>query len=259
MRLLLTNCNTTATMTDVMLEQARAAAAPGTIVTGLTPAWGPASCEGWMDSFISATAVLDAVLAYQGDGNTFDALIMAGFGEHGRQAAREVLEVPVVDITEAAAQLALLIGEKYAIVTSLTRTIPLIEDSLRSSGIFERCSTVEAVDLPVLDLERDEDATVAAFMTPARRALDGGADVLILGCAGMSYLQTRLSAELGVPVVDGVAAAVVLAEGLARLGLATSSRNSYAAPLPKARPGWPVGSALGRRPIVHTPTSPHHG
>ena len=67
-----------------------------------------------------------------------------------------------------------------------------------------------------------------------------GAEVLTLGCAGMSGLQIRMAKELGVPVVDGVGAAVKLVEGLVDLGLKTSKIRTYAYPLDKARPGWPV-------------------
>lgn len=149
-----------------------------------------------------------------------------------------------------AVHLAHLVGDKYAIVTSMSRTIPLIEDSLRSSGLLSRCAGIDAVGLPVLDLESDAEATVEAFTAPARRAIDAGADVIVLGCAGLSYLQQRLSEDLHVPVIDGVAAAVTLAEGLVHLGLKTSQAHGYAPPLPKHRPGWPVSRALGYRALA---------
>lgn len=251
MQLLLTNCNTTTGMTELMVTEARQAAAPDTLVTGLTPAWGPDSCEGWLDSFVSAAAVLDAVLTHLAEGASYQGLVMAGFGEHGRQAAREALDFPVVDITEAAAHLAMLLGDRYAVVTSLDRTIPLIEDSLRSAGLLDRCQGMSAVELPVLTLETDPEATTDAFVRSAAEHLAGGADVLVLGCAGMSHLRARLSDRLGVPVVDGIAAAVTLAESLARLQLSTSRSRGYAPPRAKSRPGWPVSRELGRTPTVH--------
>jgi allantoin racemase len=251
--LLLTNCNTTEAMTEDMAAAARTAATPGTEITALTPAWGPESCEGWLDSFISAAAVLDALTTAPEAVGPFDAVVMSGFGEHGRQAARELLDVPVVDITEAAAHLALLIGERFAVVTSLSRTAPLIEESLRGSGLLERCHAIDAVDLPVLALDADPDRTAAAFAGPARAAVAAGADVIVLGCAGMAGLRERLEADCGVPVVDGVGAAVVLAEGLVRLGLVTGRAHGYAHPLPKVRRGWPVSAALGRSAVVHRP------
>jgi len=234
MRVVVSNCNTTHAMTLAICAQAEAAARPGTEIVPLTPAWGPESCESWYDSFLSAAAVLESVRELAA-AEPFDALVMAGFGEHGRQGARELLDVPVVDITEAAAHVACLLGDRYAVVTSLARTAPLIEESLRATGTWDRCAGVYATGIPVLGLEEDVEATAASFAVQARRALADGADVVVLGCAGLSGLHRRLVETLDVPVVDGVAAAVGLAETLHTLGLSTSKHAGYATPPAKGR------------------------
>lgn len=238
------NCNTSDEMTREIAESAQRAAAPGTAILGMQPSWGPRSAEGYLDSFISAAAVLDALATTTED---FDALVMAGFGEHGREGARELLDVPVVDITEAAAVHAMMLGSRYGVVTTLPRVRGLIEDSLATAGMLQRCAAIEATDLPVLGLGEDAATTREAFADAGRRAIAKGADVLCLGCAGFTSLQADLSRSLGVPIVDGVTAAVALAEGLVRLGQRTSKAGPYATPLPKPRPGWPVGG----RPAVH--------
>ena len=66
MRIVVTNCNTTQEMTEEIVRGARAAAGPGTAVTGLTPPWGPESAEGWLDSYLSAAAVIDLLRTYEG-------------------------------------------------------------------------------------------------------------------------------------------------------------------------------------------------
>ncbi|MER7172783.1 aspartate/glutamate racemase family protein [Streptomyces mesophilus] len=231
MHLLVTNCNTTTAMTEDIAAGARAAASPGTTVTGLTPDWGPESAEGWLDSYLSAAAVLDTLRRYEGE---CDAVVMAGFGEHGREGARELLGVPVVDITEAAAHLACLIGRRYAVITTLDRTRGQIEDSLHAAGVLANCAAVIGTGLGVLELG-DPDRTSEAFVQSAERAKEAGAEVLVLGCAGMTGLQQAVRDKLGLPVVDGVAAAVKLAESLVSLGLTTSKAGGYADPLPKQR------------------------
>ncbi|MEV7427625.1 MULTISPECIES: aspartate/glutamate racemase family protein [unclassified Streptomyces] len=231
MRIVVTNCNTTRTMTDEIVRGARAAAAPGTTITGLTPAWGPESAEGWLDSYLSAAAVLDTLRRYR---EPYDAVVMAGFGEHGREGARELVEAPVIDITEAAAHLACLLGRRYGVVTTLDRTRGQIEDSLHTAGVAQNCAAVVGTGLGVLDLG-DERRTTEAFLTAAARARDAGAEVLVLGCAGMTGLQRTVGERLGMPVVDGVGAAVKLAESLIALDLATSRTGGYARPLPKGR------------------------
>lgn len=238
MRIVVTNCNTTRAMTEEIVRGARGAAAPGTTITGLTPAWGPESAEGWLDSYLSAAAVLDTLRGHQ---EPYDAVVMAGFGEHGREGARELLDVPVVDITEAAAHLACLLGRRYGVVTTLDRARGQIEDSLHAAGVAQNCAAVVGTGLGVLDLG-DSEVTTRAFLTAAERARDAGAEVLVLGCAGMTGLQEKVGAALDMPVVDGVAAAVKLAESLVTLGLTTSRAGGYAKPLPKRRT-W--GRAVG--------------
>ncbi|MFJ4540670.1 aspartate/glutamate racemase family protein [Streptomyces tibetensis] len=239
MRIVVTNCNTTQEMTEEIVRGARAAAGPGTTVTGLTPTWGPESAEGWLDSYLSAAAVLDTLQTY--DGPRYDAVVMAGFGEHGREGVRELVDVPVVDITEAAAHLACLLGRRYGVVTTLERSCGQIEDSLETAGVARNCAAIVGTGLNVLDLG-DEERTETAFLAAAERACAAGAEVLVLGCAGMTGLQRVVGQKLGLPVVDGVAAAVRLAESLVALGLTTSRVGSYAGPLPKRRLwGRPAG------------------
>lgn len=231
------NCNTNTAMTETIAAGARAAALPGTRILPLTPDWGVASAEGWFDSFLSAASVLDLLQRLD---LPVDGVVMAGFGEHGREGARELLGVPVVDITEAAALFALVLGRRFAVVTTLARAEGQIEDSLRTAGLLGRCAGIFATGLGVLDLERDPVATEQAFVDAARKAIDAGAEVICLGCAGMSGLDSRMADRLGIPVVDGVSCAVGLVESLVRRGLKTSKTGSYATPLPKPRTLPPV-------------------
>ncbi|MFE1817338.1 aspartate/glutamate racemase family protein, partial [Metapseudomonas otitidis] len=79
--------------------------------------------------------VMDRVLNFD---QPYDAVIQAGYGEHGREGLQELLDVPVVDITDAAASTAMYLGHKYSVVTTLDRTVPLIEDRLKLSGLYDR-------------------------------------------------------------------------------------------------------------------------
>ena len=75
---------------------------------------------------------METVRAYP---EPYDAVIQAGYGEHGREGLQELLDVPVVDITEAAASTAMFLGHKYSVVTTLDRAVPLIEDRLKLAGL----------------------------------------------------------------------------------------------------------------------------
>ncbi|MDA2892604.1 aspartate/glutamate racemase family protein [Mycolicibacterium sp. BiH015] len=236
------NCNTSESMTAEIGRHARMCARPGTVIDAWQPRWGPESAEGYYDSFITAAAVLDRLHELP---SSVDAVVMAGFGEHGREGARELLSIPVVDITEAAAQFAMLLAPRYGVVTTLGRACAQIHDSLTTAGLMSRCAAIEAAELGVLDLETDPEAAVDAMHSAGRRAIDAGAEALALGCAGMTGMSDRLSAKLGVPVVDGVAAAVSIAESLVALSLCTSKIRTYATPRPKHRSGWPISKESG--------------
>jgi allantoin racemase len=237
-KLLVVNVNTTSSMTNTIAESARSVAAPGTEIIGLTPVIGAESVEGNFESYLAAVAVMNAVVSYEGD---FDAVIQAGYGEHGREGLQELLDVPVVDITEAAAHLACLLGHKYSVVTTLDRTVPLIEDRLTLAGLDARCCSVRSSGLSVLQLEEDPDVAVKAIVAEAEKAVrDDKAEVICLGCGGMAGLDAAVRLATGVPVVDGVTAAVKLAEGLVSLGLSTSKVRTYAPPRPKRISGWPL-------------------
>lgn len=241
MRILVANVNTTESMTEGIAEAARAVASPGTEIVGITPAFGAESCEGNFESYLAAIAVMDAIQRYEGE---YDAVIQAGYGEHGREGLQELLTVPVVDITEAAASTAMYVGRSYSVVTTLDRTVPLIEDRLLLAGMMERCASVRSSGLGVLELEADPERAVEAIVAEAERAVrDDRAEVIVLGCGGMAELKDRVVERCGVPVVDGVQAAVAAAEGLVQLGLTTSKSRTYAPPRPKRVTGFPVPRA----------------
>lgn len=242
MRILVVNVNTTEAMTASIGAQARAVAAAGTEIVVLTPFFGAESVEGNVESYLAAIAVMDRVLAYR---EPYDAVIQAGFGEHGREGLQELLDVPVVDITEAAAHLAHLLGHRYSVVTTLDRAVPLIEDRLLVAGLDRHCASVRSSGMSVLELESAPERAVAAIVEEAARAVSQDrAEVIILGCGGMAGLDAAVRAEVQVPVVDGVSAAVKLAESLVQLGLSTSKVRTYAPARPKVMTSWPLSEHL---------------
>lgn len=239
MRIAVLNPNTSTAMTERIAATATAAASDGTEIVPLEPAWGPASVEGYYDGFVAAAAMLDRVVTLA---EPLDGLVIAGFAEHGREAMRELLDGPVVDIAEAAATLAQLLAPRYGVVTTLPRACAQIRDNLRLAGLMDRCASIRALDIGVLDADVDEEETVRRFLAVARQVVDEGAEAICLGSAGFTGLADRLTRELGLPVVDGIAAAVQLVESCHRLGLRTSKILTWAPPLPKRRVGWPPSS-----------------
>ena len=134
--------------------------------------------------------------------------------------------------------MASLIAAKFSVVTTLSRSIAPIEHNLMKYGLATRCARVRACDVPVLSLEEPGSDARRRIEAEIKRALaEDGAEAIVLGCAGMTDLVDDLAKQAGVPVLDGVACAVSLAESLVRIGLKTSKRNSYAPPLAKPYAG----------------------
>jgi allantoin racemase len=240
--ILVVNPNTAQSMTDSIAATARRAASPGTGIVAVQPFFGPEAVDCAMESYLSAVAMMDRILATE---QPYDAVVLAGFGEHGREGVQEIVEVPVLDIAECAAQVAQLIGRSYSVVTTLQRSVGAIEDRLHLAGLASRCASVRSCGLSTLDVDRDPEAATAAIVAEAGRAVrEDHAEVICLGCGGMAGLDEAITAALGVPVVDGVAAGVRLAEAVVGLGLRTSKVCSYAPPEPKRITAWPLSAHL---------------
>jgi allantoin racemase len=228
------NPNTTESMTALIAQAAQASASPNTRIVGRTSSFGPASIEGHYDEALATIGMLKAVVA--GDADGCDAHVIACFGDPGLLAARELTSAPVLGIAEAAMRAASFIALHFSIVTTLSRTRVIAEQLVRNYGMEHACRKVRAVDVAVLDLDKPESNVRALLLRECRAALahdDIGA--IVLGCAGMADLARDLSAELGIPVIDGVAAAVRFAEALVGLGLKTSKHGDLAFPIPKTR------------------------
>ncbi|MCB1502389.1 MAG: aspartate/glutamate racemase family protein [Bauldia sp.] len=236
MRINVVNPNTTASMTAKIAAAAEAAATPGTEIRAVQPTEGPPSIEGYFDEALSVPGLLSEIVA--ADRGGVDGHVIACFDDTGLDAARVIARAPVVGIGEAAAHLAALVAGRFSVVTTLSRSIPALEHNLVRYGLASRCARVRASEVPVLELEEPGSAgrvRIAAEIALALR--EDGAEAIVLGCAGMSHFAEELSAEFGVPVVEGVAAAVRLVESLAALGLRTSKIGAYAPPRAKAYSG----------------------
>jgi allantoin racemase len=234
MRIHIVNPNTTRSMTEKIGAAAKAAASPGVEVTAVNPEFGPASIEGYFDEAFSVPGLIEEI----GKAREADAFIIACFDDTGLDAARCATEAPVVGIGEAAFHMASLVAAKFSVVTTLSRSIIPIEHNLAKYGLIARCARVRAAEVPVLALEEPgSKARVTIEKEIARALAEDGAEAIVLGCAGMADLARDLSRMAGVPVLDGVACAVALAEGLVRIGLRTSKRRTYAPPLTKLYAG----------------------
>jgi allantoin racemase len=237
MKLCVINPNTTAAMTESIAAAARAAAAPGTEIDAAQPSFGAPSIECHHDEVWAAAGVAEQVRLGEHAGAA--AHIVACFGDPGLHAAREIARGPVIGIAEAAFHVASMVATGFSVVTTLTRTCVIAEHLVLQYGFERRCRGIHGTDIAVLVLDDPAGNAYARIRDCARQALaQDRSGAIVLGCAGMAKLCGALQRDLRVPVIDGVAAAVKLAEALVGLGLQTSKHGDYAAPLPKRYAGW---------------------
>ena len=226
------NPNSTASMTVKIGAAARAVAAAGTEILAVNPEEGPRSIEGYYDEAMSLPGMLAEIA--KGEAAGADAHIIACFDDTGLEAARCLAGAPVIGVGEAAFHLASLIVHRFSVITTLSRSIAAIETNLMKYGLDRRCAKVRAAEVPVLALEDPRSNARRDISAEIGRAkLEDRAGAIVLGCAGMADLAASLSLEHGLPVVDGVAAAVKLAEALSVLSLRTSKLDAYASPRTK--------------------------
>jgi allantoin racemase len=232
MRLHVINPNSTRSMTDKIGACARSVASPGTEIVATNPASGPASIEGQYDEAMSLAGLLEEVR--KGEQAGADGFVVACFDDVGLGACREIATGPVLGICEAAMHAASMIATGFSVVTTLDRSVPLIEDLALRYGMERRCRRVRAADIPVLALEEPGSNARQKLLDEVTRAVrEDRCEAVILGCAGMTDLTAWLTEETGVPVIDGVAVAVRMVEALVGAGLSTSKAGAYARPLAK--------------------------
>ncbi|WP_290685364.1 MULTISPECIES: aspartate/glutamate racemase family protein [unclassified Haematobacter] len=211
MRLLFINPNATVSMTEAVV--ATACALTTAEVAGWTNHDGPPAIEGAEDGERAVPGVLSRLEAARDWGA--DAIVIACFDDTGLERIRASAHCPVIGIGEAAFHMAALMAPRFRVMTSVEAALPVIGQNISAYGFAPRCAGLHASGIPVLDLDSGTEEVVDRLAAAIRGA--GGDDPVVLGCAGMSALRPRLAARLSMPLVDGVAAAALLAESLARL------------------------------------------
>lgn len=225
MRLLLINPNTTVSMTAKAEAAALKVKRPDTELIATNSRSGPPSIEGFYDVAMCLPGLLDEARRHR----DVDAIIIACFDDTGLDAVRCLTDVPVIGIGEAGYHAAAMLAHRFSVVTTLSRSVAGISDNLMRYGLDRKCASVRATDIPVLKLEEGDPACIEKIHTEIAAAIEhDGAEAIVLGCAGMADLMQQLSAEFGIPIIDGVSCAVGMAEALVAVGLSTSKGGAYA-------------------------------
>lgn len=237
MKIKVINPNTTQKMTTRIEEAAKSVARNDTEILATSPEMGPVTIESYYDDHLSIPGVLDEVR--KGEAEGVDAFIIACYADSGLQAAREVTTRPVVGIAEASLYMTAMLAARFSIVTILPRMKVLLENLTRDYGMEYRLNSIRTLpSMDVAALGKDPNATMELLKEESRKAVqEDNAEAIILGGSGMVEFADELEKELGVPVIDGVAAAVKFAEAIVDLGKTTSKFNTYQYPEKKQMVG----------------------
>lgn len=159
--------------------------------------------------------------------NDYDAFIIACHSDPNIDAIKEITNKPVVGIGEASMKLASMIGHSFSVIAPVERTIPNKYALIRKYHLEDVVASVRTPKTKMGECPEGE-----RLMEAAKVAIEEDmAEVLVLGCAGFAGLDKEMEKELGVPVLDGVICALIIATGLVRYGVGTSKARRY-------RPGY---------------------
>ena len=211
-------------MTDKIAKAARAVARPDTEIVAASSQDGPASIQGFLDVATCVPGLLNEVVQHK----EVDAIVSACFDDTGLDAVRSLVSVPVLGIGEAAYHAASMIANKFSVITTLSRSVPGLENNLLRYGLAQKCACVRATEIPVLKLEEGDPATLDKIRLEIHASInEDKAEAIVLGCAGMADLMAQLSEEFGLPVIEGVSVGVTFAEALVNNSLRTSKIGAY--------------------------------
>ena len=237
MKLLVINPNISSSVSELIGSEARRAASPGTEITMLTAPFGVAYIETRFEALIGAYAAATLVAEHAAG---HDAVIIAAFGDPGVPGIREVLDIPVVGMTEAALASVSLLGNRFSIVAISRRITAWYRESVEHNGLIGRLASIRSLDQPLRDIgavQGDHAARLRELCTAVVE--EDGADAIILGGAPLAGLARSIAGEIPVPVVDGVSSAVKHAETLVELRPGGARTGSFAPPPAKANAGLP--------------------
>jgi allantoin racemase len=181
----------------------------------LTLAEGPPGIETQSDADSVIAPLCRAIRARD---NTAAAFVVACFSDPGLHSAREATRKPVLGIAESGVLTALTLGHRFGIIAILAKSVPRHLRYIAAMGVTQRLAGDLPIGLGVVELADENRALTRMIEVGTRLRDEKGADVIVMGCAGMARLRDRLQAALGIPIVEPTQAAVAMAIGRVRLG-----------------------------------------
>jgi Asp/Glu/hydantoin racemase len=193
---------------------------------------GPVNYSSHHDFVLADASIFEAGCRAQDEG--YAAVCIDTMSDSGVAALRSVLDIPVFGPGKVSMLTALMLGDRFSILTMASRWKPLYKKALDELGLHHKCASVRAIEVPPDNqglLSGKEDAVFPLLEAAARLAIEvDGAEVLILGSTTMHQAHAYLEARLPVPVINPGPLSYKMAEAALGLGL-RQSRQAYPKPL----------------------------
>lgn len=236
MKITVINPNTSQEMTDHLESELQGVKREETELEVTCPDKGPITIESAYDEALAVPPMLEIVERANEDS---DAVILACFSDPGLEAAKEISEIPVVGIEESSLHLAAMLGNKFTILTTLKERIPAKQREVERFGLESSFASVRALEMTVAETDKYPKRTKERIAEVAKRAIEeDGAEVFLLGCAGMAGYGERIEKELGAVVLDPSSVALKIAEALVDGGYSQSKIGLFASPPEKEIKGY---------------------
>ena len=182
----------------------------------------PEYIDYYTDQAIAAPGMMQIVKENEAE---YDAFIVACHCDPNLDLLKQITDKPVVGIGEASMKLATMLGHSFSVVSAGKHSIPNKRALIHKYGLDNDCASVRG---PKDDF--DDPTVEGPYLNAAQIAMEEDlAEVIVLGCAGFAGMSEKMSAELGVPVLDGVVSALIIATGLVKAGYTTSKIRRYKA------------------------------
>lgn len=220
MRLLIINPNCDESMTQAILSTAKQFAAGDFDVDCVSTPRAPTFIDTYHDAAVALPGMIELLEQHEAD---YDGFVVACHCDPNLDVMKEATDKPMVGIGEASMKIASMLGHRFSVISTDERSVPNKEALIRSYHLQDLLASVRS-PAPAW-AERGEEEQ---YLLTARAAVDEDwAEVIVLGCAGMTGLDKRLQFDLGVPVLDGVVCALIIATGLVRYQVSTSKIRRY--------------------------------
>jgi len=235
MKILVANPNTSTGVTERLVASAQLVATPGTQLLPMTASYGVPYIATRAEAAIGAAAALEMLAGQRG---RIDAAIVAAFGDPGLGGARELFDFPVVGMAEAAMLMACTLGRRFGIVSFSRSLEPWFSEIVAWHGMTGRCAAIRTLDEGFRTIDDVQEEKEAVLIDLALRTVkNDAADVVILAGAPLSGLANKIADRVPVPLVDGIQAATVMAEGLVRMRPRKATAGTFRRPAPKDSKG----------------------